>query len=61
MTGRYCWRTRLKNFVIGGFTEPVGEQSESKGQRYNLTDDSSKRTNLWGVRELKEKTVDFMG
>ncbi|MGE4490070.1 MAG: arylsulfatase [Kiritimatiellales bacterium] len=44
----------------GGFTEPVGELSETNGQLYNLKDDPSEQVNLWGSRseilaELKQE------
>jgi arylsulfatase A-like enzyme len=44
----------------GGFTDPVGELSETNGQLYNLKDDPSERVNLWSSRpeilaELKQE------
>lgn len=49
----------------GGFTEPVGELSETVGQLYNLKGDPSEQNNLWNccpeiVTELKQDFVDQM-
>ena len=60
LTGRYCFRSRLKSGVLGPWGAPLIEEGRPSralpGELYNLQDDLSQRRNRYGEKpEIVER------